>query len=102
MRILKRVVPAMTFAVLVALGGGCGDDGDGDTETESGDRDYPEQIRDNFMTACVAAGSATGDCADALECIEERLTEEEFIELDAAARAGTTSPELDEVMAACI
>ena len=60
------------------------------TESSSGiqpgtpdpDRDYPDQVRENFTRECVNSGGVASTCDCSLEAIEALLTLDEFIELE--------------------
>ena len=76
-----------------------------ETTTEEPDG-YPQRVRDNFMASCEGtSGGNTAACECALEKIEETVSLEEFVKIDADVRAGVvTSPprEVTDAIAACL
>lgn len=69
--------------------------------SNGGTRDYSDQIRENYLDACgLASGQKDETCECTLEEIEERMTEEEFLELE---REGDflSDPRVNEALGAC-
>jgi len=72
----------------------------------SPDSQYPDDVRANFMEACVAQSGATeASCGDCLVALENEYTFDEFVALDAAMREGTVEPaeqeRFDAIVAEC-
>lgn len=49
---------------------------------------YPDEVRNNYLQACTESGSAIVDCECSLQGLEQRLSHEEFMQLDEAIREG--------------
>ena len=65
-----------------------------------------DDVRANFMEACVAQSGATeASCGDCLVALENEYTFDEFVALDAAMREGTVEPaeqeRFDAIVAEC-
>lgn len=76
-----------------------------DTPTST-DNNYPEVVKQNFMTACTGAGGTDNACSCALEYIEQRVSYNDFVTADAQYRRDGTMPEeyktiQDEAIANC-
>lgn len=64
-------------------------------------RDYPIEVRSNFLASCAANGSAAA-CSCALERIEEQYTFEEFLDVEQDfRRTGTFPPAMLSAVASC-
>ena len=75
-----------------------------ETTTEESDG-YPQSVRDDYMASCEGIGGDTAACECALEELEQTLSLEEFVKIDADIRAGvvTTPPrEITDAIAACL
>ena len=76
------------------------------SETTTGESDgYPQSVRDDYMASCEGIGGDTAACECALEELEQTLSLEEFVKIDADIRAGvvTTPPrEITDAIAACL
>ncbi len=65
-------------------------------------RNYPSDVRQNFLEACRTAGSTASKCRCALELVEQEFTLSEFVQLDAEmARTGRVSSDLQVLVAGC-
>lgn len=66
-------------------------------------RDYPAQVRRNFMTSCALSGSQA-QCACSLESIEQEYTLDEFVELEQhVVNSGTSGmpAQLRQILSDC-
>ena len=90
----SRCLAVTVLLLLTACGGGDGND-------------YSSQVRENFLNACATtSGGQDEACECMLDEIEERLTEEEFLEIEQQVVAEETTfeevPEFQEATDACL
>lgn len=71
---------------LVLIGSACGGGG----SDFSGD--YPTEVKDNFIQACLAEGGGRETCECALGAITQRLEYPVFVRIDEAAQIGLPRP----------
>ena len=82
---------AVLLAVALSASTGC-----------SGERDYDDEVRDAFLTACEYDGSPSL-CFKMLECIEDHLTQSEFeYEDNIIILTGMPSERLVDIVAQCL
>jgi hypothetical protein len=98
---------------LVAAGCGSSDDGSTTEPTASAsapaatgatDRDYPAEVRSNFLESCTASENTTeSQCRCGLELIEDELTLEEYIAAEQeAVNTGLAPAAFARAAAACV
>jgi hypothetical protein len=68
------------------------------SEGPSNVRDYPEEVRDNFMQACTVNTDAE-PCLCLLEAIEEEFSYEEFVKLEQDLVNGSAGIDIIEDLA---
>ncbi|MCW2974288.1 MAG: hypothetical protein JWN72_2561 [Thermoleophilia bacterium] len=90
------VIACCTFALVVAgCGSGSSDNGGSATTgtPKVSEGRYPDEVRATFMKSCEAAsGGLTKSCTSFLDCIEERVSFEDFRLADAALAKGEQAP----------
>ena len=86
------VVAGAFVALAVACGGG---DGDG------GDRNYPDQVRNNYMTSCTRSGGTQEQCRCTLEAVEAKYNLDEFTQLEQDIAKGQRFEELTSIVTGC-
>lgn len=91
---------ARAWALAILLLGACSGGGGAEETTES-DRDYIETTRFEFVRQCERDGSAEDECLRVLECVEDELSFEEYVQLDLDRAAGYPVERLDKVLAQC-
>ena len=90
MRILLVLLLLLTTSV------SCGGEAGGEA------RRYDEEIRNNFLVECEVEADASS-CAKVLNCIEEDMTQDEFIyEENLTVLTGDFSERLADVVARCM
>ena len=62
---------------------------------------YPEAVRSNFMTACVASSGDRPGCQCALDRMQSEYSLDEFIEIDRLAWSGYMAPKIQQVFVDC-
>ena len=80
------------------LAAACGGGGDGGGST---DRDYIETTRTEFLAECRRDGGDDTSCTEQLECIEQELTQEEYVQMDLDEAAGFPAEKLTDARAKC-
>lgn len=103
-----RIFRVVLTTSLITLGAqGCGGGSD-DSVASSGD--WPEEVRSNFLTSCIASAEASGlteGARDYCECtlarLQDSLTAEEFAAAESAiARGEASGIDLEELAASCL
>lgn len=93
---MKRYLGVSLLLVLLALAvAGCGDSGErGGSQTKAeGGPGYPQTVRETFMSSCESTSKgATAACTKFLNCLEERVSYDDFKTADAALTKGTEAP----------
>ena len=90
---LQRVFLVLILVGLVASSCGGG----------SNDRDYDVGVRNAYLQNCYYEGGDLSSCAASLECIEERLTQEEFeYEENWILLRGELSDRMTDILASCM
>ena len=80
---------ALLFVVLAL--GGC----------DNGSRDFSEPMRARFLDACRTSGGEEGECECVLENVEEKMTEEEYTDLESQGVDSVHDDEFREALNAC-
>jgi hypothetical protein len=97
------------MALAVAAAAGCGSDGSdspgpGTAVTASG-KQFPAEVRKNFIAGCTSSGGSRSQCECALEKVEGRYTLAEYTRLELEANQDPSSDaggEVAEVIAECV
>ena len=85
--------------LLAACGCSGGDGGEGD-EADA-DRDYVETTRFEFIRQCQRDGRSEDACTRTLECVEDEIPFDEYVQLDLDRAAGLPVDRLEAVLAQC-
>ena len=91
---MRRLVSLIFVSLFAFIFAGCG---------ESSEQDYDAAVRNAFLENCQYEGGDLSYCSASLECIEGKLTQEEFLyEENWLILRGELSDRLTEVMAVCL
>lgn len=91
-RMMRRLAAGAALLLSVGALAGCGGDSDG-----GDDGAWPENVRSNFINACVAEDPAMeGYCGCMLEGLEEKYTIDEYIEVEREMEGSSGDQVLDE------
>lgn len=89
---MRRLAAGAALLLSVGALAGCGGDSDG-----GDDGAWPENVRSNFINACVAEDPAMeGYCGCMLEGLEEKYTIDEYIEVEREMEGSSGDQGLDE------
>jgi len=113
-KIMRKFLNLSISIVFVAVMAGCGSSSSSTAEdsADSESAAYPSDVRDNFLTSCVANAALTGGgeeadyedvCGCLLDEIEARFTVEEFAASEKAMAAGEASGiDMEELGKLCV
>ena len=63
---------------------------------------YPKSVRDNFIASCTDNGATKDQCRCMLDALEDKLTLNEFISLEARAGSDAESAEVEAIVVKCL
>jgi len=95
----RRAWACGAIVLLAACGGSGGGGGEG-AEADV-DRDYLETTRFEFIRQCQRDGRSEDACLRTLECLEEEIPFDEYVQLDLDRAAGFPVDRLEAVLAQC-
>ena len=89
---MRKLVLLISFFIFLFVA--CGD---------SNEEDYDSAVRNAFLENCQYEGGDLSSCSASLECIEGKLTQEDFLyEENWLILRGELSDRMTDVMAACL
>jgi len=92
---LSLVSLLLVLFTIVLAGCGSAAERDGSQTKAEGGPGYPNAVRETFIGACESTSKgATAPCTKFLDCLEERVTYDDFKKADAAVSKGEEAPKV--------